>query len=317
MLPLLTVENLSKQFRLNGRPVQIIHPLSFSLNPGEIFGLGGESGCGKSTLAKLLLRLIEPSSGSIWFEGKDLVQQSASALKPIRRHMQMVFQNPSTSLNPRMNVEDILYEPFSIHGLLSRPQRSERVRELLRQVGLPGQFLTRLPQELSGGQKQRLAIARAIALEPRLLICDEPFSALDISIQAQLVNLLKELQSRLKLTYLFISHDLAVMRYFTHRIAIMYLGQFVELAPSQSLFATPLHPYTQALIAAAPALDFNFEKKKSLTVLKGDIPSLLHPPQGCAFHTRCPFASAVCKRVKPAWREVSPQHFTACHLHKA
>ena len=214
-----------------------------------------------------------------------------------------------------MTVEEILIEPFQIHGILNDSQRIARIKELLHQVGLEEHFLKRLPQELSGGQKQRIAIARALALEPRLLVCDEPFSALDVSIQAQLINLLKELQSKFKLTYLFISHDLAVMRYFTHRLAIMYLGQFVELAPTQSLFENPLHPYTQALISSILTIEFEPKKKQPAVVLKGDIPSILNPPQGCTFHTRCPFASDICRQVKPSLREVSPKHFVACHLY--
>ncbi len=307
---LLTVKDLSKHFRLGNKIIPAVQSISFTLLRGEILGLGGESGCGKSTLGKLLLRLTEPTKGSVRFENQDVFNLSNKDLKHLRRHMQMIFQHPASSLNPCMTIEEILWEPFHIHGLASK-EKTPFIEELLNQVGLPTHFAKRLPQELSGGQKQRVAIARALALEPKLIVCDEPFSALDVSVQGQLINLMQAIQQRLGLSYILISHDLGVMRHFTHRLAIMYLGEFVELAPSSSLFTTPLHPYTQALLDATPTLDL----QKQPSALQGEIPSLLQPIDGCPFKIRCPFASAICQRVKPTWKEVKPNHFTACHLY--
>ncbi len=308
---LLTVENLSKHFRLGQKIIPAVQSICFTLKQGEILGLGGESGCGKSTLGKLLLRLTEPTGGSVKFESQDIFNMHGKDLKHLRRHVQMIFQHPASSLNPCMTIEEILWEPFQIHGLAKGKEKAHVIEKLLGEVGLPAHFAKRLPQELSGGQKQRVAIARALALEPKLIVCDEPFSALDVSVQGQLINLMQAIQQTLGLSYILISHDLGVMRHFTHRLAIMYLGAFVELAPSPSLFAKPLHPYTQALLDATPTLDL----KKQPIALKGEIPSLLQPIDGCPFQTRCPFASDVCQRVKPAWKEVYPGHFTTCHLY--
>lgn len=311
-LPLLVVKELSKKFSLGNKILKAVDSVSFELVEGEIFGIGGESGCGKSTLGKLLLRLIDPSSGKVFFMGQDLTALSHKALKPFRRQIQAIFQHPASSLNPRMTIGQILSEPFEIHGLLNPVQRKERLIELLTQVGLSAAFLNRLPEQLSGGQKQRIAIARALALNPRLIICDEPFSALDLSVQGQLLNLMKELQQNLKLSYLLISHDLAVMRHFTHRLAIMYAGQFVELGPSNYLYENPSHPYTEALLEAVPTIDLKREKNR-LAVLKGEVPSLVNPLPGCPFQSRCPYALPICKKEKPILKETRPHHWVACH----
>lgn len=314
--PLLNVKHLSKKFRMGNRDLWAVQNLSFSLMPGEILGIGGESGCGKSTLAKLLMCLLEPTAGSIQFEGKDLVNLSSRKSSVWRRKMQMIFQHPAASLNPRMTVEKILAEPFIIHGLAKGTDRSIRLAALLAQVGLSEAFLKRLPHELSGGQKQRLAIARALAVEPQLLICDEPFSALDVSVQAQIVNLLARLQRDQNLAYLIISHDLMLLRYLSHRLAIMYLGQIVEWGPSAEVYDHPLHPYTQALVSAVLIPDPLKERQSSHIFLKGEVPSLIPPPKGCPFYARCPKAKKICETVQPQWREVKPNRFTACHLYE-
>lgn len=311
-MPLLEVSNLTKHFMLGRQTVQIIKGVSFALKRGEILGLGGESGCGKSTLGKMILRLIEPSSGTVHFNGKELLKLSRADLREQRRHMQMVFQNPATSLNPKFTVKDILSEPLVVHSL---KKDDEQLGQLLHQVNLDERYLQRYPHELSGGQKQRIAIARALALNPALIVCDEPFSALDVSVQLQIMQLLKKLQQELGLAYILISHDLSAMRSFTHRLAIMYLGQLVEIGPSEEVYARPRHPYTQALISAVPLPDPQLERKRKPIILKGEMPSLLQPPSGCPFHTRCPHATDVCREIAPKLREVGPQHFVACHLH--
>lgn len=312
---LLDIQNLSKQFRLRGRLLHVVQNISFSLSQGEILGLGGESGCGKSTVGKLLMGLLEPTQGSIFFDGQklsDLTSQKSSAW---RRHIQMVFQHPAASLNPRMTVEEILAEPFIIHGLAKGEERNKRLEMILSHVGLSQDYLKRLPHELSGGQKQRIAIARALALEPKILICDEPFSALDVSVQAQIINLLADLQQKRHLSYLIISHDLSILRYLTDRLAIMYLGQLMECGPSAEVFDNPLHPYSQALVSAV-LLPHPFQKyQRSQIEVKGEVPSLMHLPSGCPFYARCPFAQKTCQRTKPAWKEIKPNHFTACHLY--
>lgn len=310
--PLIHATQLSKSFQTRKGSFQAVTNLSFSLFPGEIFGLAGESGCGKSTVGKLLLRLIDPTQGTIFFKGQELGKLSSEELKHKRKEMQMIFQNPGSSLNPRMTVEEILKEPFHIHRLASSTTR-EAIEHLLNEVGLSSSYLNRLPHELSGGQKQRIGIARALALRPDFIVCDEPLSALDISTQAQVINLLKRLHEKFHLSYLFISHDLAVMRYLAHRIAIMYLGQFVELAPSHELYQRPRHPYTQSLLSAILEPNPQVEKSRHRVFLKGEMPSGLHPPSGCRFHSRCPFAQPLCKQVSPTWQEVSPGHFVACH----
>ena len=314
-LPLLEVRNLSKQFRLRGQILHAVKNISFSISQGEILGLGGESGCGKSTIGKLLMGLLEPTNGSIVFDGKNLHDLTAQRSHAWRRHIQMIFQNPTASLNPRMSIEETLAEPFIIHGLSERIELANDLKDLLAQVGLSADYLKRLPHELSGGQKQRVAIARAIALKPRLLICDEPFSALDVSVQAQIINLLVRLQREQNLSYLIISHDLSILRYLTHRLAIMYLGEMIEWGLTSDVYEHPLHPYTQALISSVLLPDLMRERQRSRVVIKGEIPSLLHPPSGCPFHTRCPHALKICHTVKPVMREVKPGHFSACHLY--
>lgn len=314
--PLLEVVNLNKQFKAGRHTFQVLKDLSFDLARGEILGLGGESGCGKSTLGKAVLRLIEPTSGAIRFNGQDLMRMSSSELQRQRRHMQMIFQNPAASINPRFTVRDILAEPLNIHNLDQGAHRNERLNELLRQVGLDNYFLDRYPHELSGGQKQRIAIARALALNPALIVCDEPFSALDVSVQLQIIHLLQSLQERLGLAYLLISHDLSAMRFFTHRLAIMYMGQLVELGPTESVYANPQHPYTQALISAVPIPDPQLERKRLPILLKGELPNLYEPVKGCPFHTRCSYATEICREVIPERREVGNGHFVSCHYKK-
>lgn len=314
-IPLLDVQNVSKQFLLKGQALHALQNFSFTLSHGEILGLGGESGCGKSTVAKLLMGFIQPTSGSIFFNGQNLADLIAQKSHAWRRHIQMIFQHPTASLNPRLTVEKTLAEPFIIHGLAKGKELSNQLITLLSQVGLSEDYLKRLPHELSGGQKQRIAIARALALKPQLLICDEPFSALDVSVQAQLINLLAHLQSEHHLSYLIISHDLSILRYLTHRMAIMYLGQMIEYGISQDVYSDPLHPYSQTLISAVLLTNPWQERQKSHVVIKGEVPSLLHPPSGCPFYTRCPYAQKICQTVRPKWKEVKPHHFVACHLY--
>lgn len=313
--PLLDVHHVFKQFRLKGKLLHAVQDISFSLAPGEILGLGGESGCGKSTIGKMVMGLIEPTSGSIFFDGQKLSDLTHQRSQSWRRHIQMIFQHPAASLNPRMNVKKILEEPFLIHGLARGETKFKQMAMLLYQVGLSEDFLNRMPHELSGGQKQRIAIARALALEPRLLICDEPFSALDVSVQAQIINLLASVQREHQLSYLVISHDLSILRYLTHRLAIMYLGQMVEMGASSEVYHHPLHPYSQALISAILLPDPSQERRKSHIFIKGEVPSLMHPPTGCPFYARCPYAKKICETVKPEWKEVKPNHFAACHLY--
>jgi oligopeptide/dipeptide ABC transporter ATP-binding protein len=313
--PLLKVSRLTKQFKFGRVIVPILKEVSFSLSKGETLGLGGESGCGKSTLGKAILRLIEPTSGSILFNGRELLAMGNTELQRQRRHMQMVFQNPSTSFNPRFTVEEILSEPLIIHNLAKGDDRKARLHDSLSQVGLDTHFLTRVQHELSGGEKQRIAIARALTLHPSLIVCDEPFSALDGSIQLQIMNLLKDLQTKFQMAYLLISHDLSALRYFSHRLAIMYMGQFVELGPTDKVYNYPKHPYTQALISSVPLPDPRLERNRKPVILRGELPSLLVQPKGCPFYSRCQHASAICKKEVPKWTEVASGHFTACHLH--
>jgi oligopeptide/dipeptide ABC transporter ATP-binding protein len=315
MSTLLDVRHLSKQFRLKGQLLHAVQNVSFSLKSGEILGVGGESGCGKSTIGKMIMGLVEPTSGSIFFEGKNLSDLTHQRSQVWRRHIQMVFQHPAASLNPRMSVKETFEEPFLIHGIAKGKEKDGRIKELLFQVGLSEDFLDRMPHELSGGQKQRIAIARALALEPRLLICDEPFSALDVSVQAQIINLLAKLQRERHLSYLIISHDLSILRYLSQRLLIMYLGQMMELGTSDEVYHHPLHPYTQALVSAILLPDPSLEQKRSHIFINGEVPSLLRPPVGCPYYTRCPFAKKICETVKPEWKEVRPNHFAACHLY--
>jgi oligopeptide transport system ATP-binding protein len=318
---LLEVRNLVKHFLVSAglrKPtlsVKAVDGVSFSLRRGETLGLVGESGCGKTTTGRCVLLLERPTSGQIVFEGADLTTLPEKKLRAMRRRMQVIFQDPYSSLNPRMTVGQILAEPIKVHGLIADPKaRTARVQELLGQVGLLAQHARRYPHQLSGGQRQRVGIARALAMEPTLIICDEPVSALDVSIQAQIVNLLEDLQKRLGLTYLFIAHDLSVVRHISDRVVVMYLGKIVEVADRRSLYEEPLHPYTRALLSAVPIPDPKLEARRERTVLRGEVPSALHPPAGCVFHPRCPIAVARCSAEIPPLREIRPGHCAACHL---
>ncbi len=317
---LLEVQNLKVHFPIQHglftrerAVVKAVDGVSLSLAAGETLGLVGESGCGKTTLGRAIMRLIAPTSGSIRFDGTDLTTMTDGELRPLRRGFQMIFQDPFGSLNPRMTVGQILAEPLEIHGLAKGPgERARRIAELLEAVGLNASHAQRHPHEFSGGQRQRIGIARALAVEPRLIVCDEPVSALDVSVQAQIVNLLQDLQRARGIAYLFIAHDLAVVEHISRRVMVMYLGQVAELADARAVVREPKHPYTQALISAVPVVDP--ASKRQRTVLSGDVPSPLAPPGGCPFHPRCPVAEARCKVEKPALREVNPGHFAACHL---
>jgi oligopeptide transport system ATP-binding protein len=287
--------------------------ISFHVKKGETLGLVGESGCGKSTTGRAILQLYRPTSGEILFDGKDLVKLRGNELRLMRRKMQMIFQDPYASLNPRMSVKDIIGEPLVIHKMGNAKERSERVLELMRIVGLNPYYATRFPHEFSGGQRQRIGIARALAVSPDFIVCDEPVSALDVSIQAQIINLLEELQEQFGLTYLFIAHDLAVVRHISDRVAVMYLGKLMEQADSREIYDNPLHPYTKALLSAVPIPDPALERQRERIILTGDVPSSLRPPRGCVFHTRCPIAIEECRVDIPQWREAEPGHWVACH----
>jgi oligopeptide transport system ATP-binding protein len=300
--------------RKGPRAVRAVDGVSMDIRQGETLGLVGESGCGKSTTGRAILQLERPTHGTVHFEGEDLVTLRGRSLRRLRRRMQMIFQNPYASLNPRMTVGSIIAEPLRVHGVMQGNERRDRVMELLQQVGLDPAHLRRFPHEFSGGQRQRIGIARAIALNPRFIVADEPISALDVSIQAQIINLMQDLQRELGLTYLFIAHDLSAVHHISDRIAVMYLGKLVELAEADALIGKPLHPYTQALISAIPVPDPEIERKRQRVVLEGDVPSPLHPPSGCRFRTRCPLAFERCSVEEPALREWRPGHRAACHL---
>jgi oligopeptide transport system ATP-binding protein len=319
---ILRVENLVKYFPiLRGavirRQVGAVHAvdgISFDIQQGETLGLVGESGCGKSTTGRTILQLYRPSSGSVYFEDQNLVTMKGEELRRMRRKMQMIFQDPYASLNPRMTVGEIIAEPLLVHALANRKDAEQRVQDLLRLVGLNPAYANRYPHEFSGGQRQRVGVARALSLQPSLIVCDEPISALDVSIQAQVVNLLEDLQQQFNLTYLFIAHDLSMVKHISTRVAVMYLGVMVELADRDDLYHNPLHPYTQALLSAVPIPDPVAEEKRQRRVLQGEIPSPVNPPSGCRFRTRCPLVTEICAQVRPDFREVTPGHFAACHV---
>jgi oligopeptide/dipeptide ABC transporter ATP-binding protein len=317
--PLLSVRNLVKHFPVKKgllqRTVGQVHAvdgISFDIGHGETLGLVGESGCGKSTAGKAILKLIEPTAGEVWIGGTRIDRLARSEMRPFRRQLQVVFQDPYSSLNPRLSVREIIAEPLKNYGVVGGRALDERVAELAGKVGLRAEALDRYPHEFSGGQRQRIGIARALALNPGLIVCDEPVSALDVSVQAQVINLLEDLQKEFGLSYLFIAHDIAVVEHISRRIAVMYLGKIVELADKASLFTRPLHPYTEALLSAVPVPDP--EATKQRIILKGDVPSPINPPAGCRFHTRCPYAFDRCAREEPAMIEAAPGHQVACHL---
>ncbi len=309
---LLNVRNLVKHFPIENSDdvVKAVDGVSFDIKAGETLGLVGESGCGKSTVGKCLLRLNEPSSGEVIFEGQNLVGLPNSQMQALRREMQIIFQDPYASLNPRLSILSIVSEPLKIHGIGTKIEQRERTADLLKKVGLDPNYMHRYPHEFSGGQRQRIGIARALALNPKLIICDEPVSALDVSVQAQVVNLLQDLQSEFGLTYLFISHGLAVVEHISNRVAVMYLGKIVEIAEGRELYDNPLHPYTNALLSAIPVPDP--KQKRTRIILKGDVPTPINPPSGCRFRTRCPLAIEECAKVVPELREIEQGHFAAC-----
>ncbi|MCA0173540.1 ABC transporter ATP-binding protein [Bacillus sp. RAR_GA_16] len=318
---LLEVKQLKKHFPIQGGvlkqqvgTVKAVDGVTFTLHKGETFGLVGESGCGKSTTGRMLMRLLEPSEGEVRFDGKEMTSLNKKDLRHLRKDIQMVFQDPFASLNPRHTVEKIIEEPLIVHQLGNKAERKKRVRELLEIVGLSAYHAKRYPHQFSGGQRQRIGIARALAVNPKLIIADEPVSALDVSIQAQVLNLLEDLQKELGLTYLFIAHDLGVVRHISDRVGVMYLGRIVEMADSEKLYLDSKHPYTQALLSAVPVPDPEYGKDR--IILTGDVPSPSKPPSGCPFHTRCPKAMDVCSSVVPEFREIEPGHHTACHLYE-
>jgi oligopeptide transport system ATP-binding protein len=316
---LVSVQHLVKHFPIRGgifsrvvNSVKAVDDVSFDIYRGETLGLVGESGCGKTTTARVLLRLEPATSGAVYFEGRDILKLTRAQMREVRREMQIIFQDPYASLNPRMTVGEIIAEPLVVHGVAKGAERERRVRELLEVVGLSPSYARRYPHEFSGGQRQRIGIARALALNPKLIVCDEPVSALDVSIQSQVLNLLDDLQREFGLTYLFIAHGLNVVKHVSDRVGVMYLGKLVELAAADDLFAHPLHPYTEALLSAIPVPNPEFHRQR--IVLQGDVPSPVHPPSGCRFHTRCPYAMDVCRVKEPVMTDLGGGHQVACHL---
>ncbi len=319
---LLSVQDLHKHFpikdgviftRTKGH-VHAVDGVSFDIFKGETLGLVGESGCGKSTTGRTILQLQRPTSGKVIFEGKDLAKLQGSELRAVRKDLQIIFQDPYACLDPRMSVAQLIGEPMRIHGIMKGEERTRRIKQLMELVGLNPAFINRFPHEFSGGQRQRIGIARALALEPKLIVCDEPISALDVSVQAQVVNLLEDLQQEMGLTYLFIAHDLSMVRHISNRIAVMYLGVIVELAERNELYDQPLHPYTQALLSAVPYPDPFIEEERQRIILEGDVPSPINPPSGCRFRTRCRYAQDICAKERPEFREFQPGHYAACHF---
>ncbi len=312
--PLVDIKNLTVHFPVGKQLLQAVTEISMKIYPGETLGLVGESGSGKSTTGRAILRLEPQAKGEVLFQGEPLFAMGKQDLKVFRKKAQMIFQDPYASLNPRMSAREIIAEPLDIHNLEQGPQRETRLKELIDLVGLSNHHLSRFPHEFSGGQRQRLGIARALAARPRFIVCDEPISALDVSVQAQIINLLRKLQEEMGLSYLFITHDLRVVKYLSHRIAVMYLGHIIELATSDDLYALPLHPYTQALLSAIPIPDPILERKRARIFLKDEPPSPFNPPRGCVFCNRCPKAQPICFEKRPELREISPDHKVACHL---
>jgi oligopeptide transport system ATP-binding protein len=320
---ILSVRNLKKYFPVEqgvllsriGAHVSAVDDVSFDVEQGETLGLVGESGCGKSTTGRCIIRLLEPTAGEIEFEGKDVLKLRGKDLKAFRRDVQIIFQDPYASLNPRMTVGEIVTEPLVIHGIGTKLEQRRRAQEVLEVVGLSPEHINRYPHEFSGGQRQRIGVARALALNPKLIVCDEPVSALDVSIQAQIINLLEKLQDEFGLTYLFIAHDLSVVRHISNRIAVMYLGKMIEIGDWKGLYDEPHHPYTQSLLSAVPVPDPERQRQRTRIILEGDVPSPINPPSGCRFHTRCPIAEfPLCKEQEPELREVAPGHKVACHF---
>ncbi len=319
--PILEVKGLKKYFDIKGGvfgkkvgEVKAVDDVSFTVYEGEILGIVGESGCGKSTTGKSILRLIEPSEGEVIFDGKDVTKLDAEEMRKLRRDMQIIFQDPYASLNPRHTIEKIISEPLLVHGIGDKESRKQKVQELLETVGLSAYHASRYPHQFSGGQRQRIGIARALAVNPKLVICDEPVSALDVSVQSQILNLMDDLKKEFKLTYLFIAHDLSVVKHISDRVGVMYLGRMVELAEKDELYENPMHPYTKALLSAVPVPDP--DEKNERMILEGDVPSPSNPPTGCAFHTRCPECMEVCKTDRPEFKETTDNHFVACHLYE-
>jgi len=320
--PLLEVKHLKKHFPIKGGVfskiigyVYAVDDINFTLEKGETLGLVGESGCGKSTTGRTILRLIEPTEGMISFEGQDITHLDKGAMRALRREMQIIFQDPYASLNPRMTVGSIIGEPLEIHKIARGSEKEERVAALLQKVGLRAEDMRKYPHEFSGGQRQRIGIARALALNPKLIVCDEPVSALDVSIQAQVINLLEDLQAEFGLSYLFIAHNLNVVEHISNRVAVMYLGQIVELASDEELYKNPQHPYTEALLSAVPIPDPTVKKKR--IILEGDVPSPINPPKGCHFHTRCMYKDKICEEVEPEFKDIGGGHWVACHFRPA